>query len=64
MSKEGLKTVYSWQFLNCIKLWVLALTQIRSQDLNLLVHPIVQLATGVLKLSSNIKFFPFHVKVF
>ena len=64
LSKEGLKTIYSWQYFNCTKLWVLALTEIRSQDLNLLVHPLVQLLTGMIKLSNNLKFFPFHLKVF
>lgn len=40
------------------------MTEIKSQDLNLLVHPLVQLCTGMIKLSNNMKFFPFHLKVF
>lgn len=45
-----------------MKLWVLALTDAKTSDLVLLVHPLVQLIVGVIRLSSNIKYFPFHVK--
>jgi len=46
-----------------MKLWVLALTT-HQNELMLLIHPIVQLAIGVIRISNNIKYFPFHVKVF
>lgn len=49
---------------NCMKLWVLALTTAQTSDLVLLVHPLVQLISGVIRLSNNIKYFPFHVKAF
>jgi len=64
MTKDVLKNIYSWQFYNCLKLWVLALTNAKISDLALLVHPLVQLIVGVLRLSNNIKHFPFHVKLF
>ena len=46
-----------------MKLWVLAITQ-HEKELMLMIHPIVQLAIGVIRLSNNIKYFPFHIKVF
>ena len=45
-----------------MKLLALAITQHQS-ELSLLVHPFVQLAIGTLRLSQNMKFFPFHIKV-
>ncbi len=47
-----------------MKLWVLAIARYSTSELSLLVHPIVQLASGVVKLSTNIKYFPFHLKIF
>lgn len=64
LTKDVLKNIYSWQFYNCLKLWVLALTNAKISDLALLVHPLVQLIVGVIRLSNNIKYFPFHVKLF
>ena len=43
---------------------MLALTNAKISDLALLVHPLVQLIVGVVRLSNNIKYFPFHVKLF
>lgn len=59
-----MKSIYSWQFYNCMKLWVLALTTATTSDLVLLVHPLVSLISGVLRLSNNIKYQPFHLKAF
>jgi len=64
MSKDAVKNIYSWQFYNCMKLWVLALTDASTSDLVLLVHPLVQLIVGVIKVTQNIKYFPFHLKCF
>lgn len=47
-----------------MKLWVLALTNAATSDLALLVHPLVMLIVGVIKLSNSIKYFPFHIKCF
>lgn len=59
-----MKSIYSWQFYNCIKLWVLALTTATTSDLVLLVHPLVSLVSGVMRLSNNIKYQPFQLKAF
>lgn len=42
----------------------MALTNAKISDLALLVHPLVQLIVGVMRLSNNMKYFPFHVKLF
>ena len=63
MTKDGIKNIYSWQFYNCMMLWSLALTEHLS-ELVLLVHPLVQLGIATLKLSTNPKYFPFHLKIF
>jgi hypothetical protein len=47
-----------------MKLWVLALTTASMSDLALLVHPLVQLIVGTMRLSQNVKYFPFHIKCF
>jgi hypothetical protein len=57
------KAIYSWQFYNSIKLWVLALCQ-HKNELVLLINPLVQLIIGATKLSVSVKYFPFHVKLF
>lgn len=43
---------------------MLALTNAKISDLALLVHPLVQLIVGVIRLSNNIKYFPYHAKLF
>ena len=45
-----------------MKLWVLALTDAKTSEMALLVHPLVQLIVGVIRLTANIKYFPFHLK--
>ena len=63
LNEDAVKTIYSWQFYNCVKLWVLALCQHKNQ-LVLLINPVVQLILGALKLSVSVKYFPFHAKLF
>lgn len=58
-----MKHIYSWQFYNCIKMWVLAVCQ-HKNELVLLINPAVQLIIGAFKLTSSVKYFPFHVKLF
>lgn len=47
-----------------MKLWALAITDAQSSELVLLVHPLVQLIIGVIRLNQNLKYFPFHVKAY
>lgn len=64
MNQDAVKAIYSWQFFNCVKVWVLAVCQHKDADLSLLIHPLVQLLIGMIKLNGNLKFFPFHLKLF
>ena len=64
LTQDSIKAIYSWQFYNCMKVWVLALTTASASDLILLVHPLVQLIIGVMRLTTNIKYFPYHLKCF
>jgi hypothetical protein len=45
-----------------MKLWVLAMTNAMTSDLALLVHPLTQLIVGTIRLTQNLKYFPFHLK--
>jgi hypothetical protein len=47
-----------------MKMWALAVTDAQTSEMALLVHPLVQLIVGVIRLTSNLKWFPFHVKSF
>ena len=62
MSADQVKSLYSWQLFNCMKLWVLAVCQHKS-ELVLLIHPLVQLMTASIRISGNIKYLPFHLKI-
>lgn len=62
-NEEAVKHIYSWQFYNCIKMWVLALCE-HENELVLLINPVVQLIQGAMKLSTSVKYLPFHVKLF
>lgn len=64
MNQDAIKGIYSWQFYNCVKVWVLAVCQNKDTELSLLIHPIVQLLIGLIKLNGNLKYFPFHLKIF
>jgi len=63
LNNDAVKAIYSWQFYNCVKLWVLALCQ-HKNELVLLINPTVQLILGAMKLSQSVKYFPFHCKLF
>ena len=64
MNQDAVKAIYSWQYFNCVKIWVLATCQHKDSELILLAHPVVQLLIGMLKLNGNLKYFPFHIKIF
>ena len=59
-----LQTVYNWQFVHSIHLWVQMLTDsFPSEVLEPLIYPLVQLVTGTIKLNYTAKFYPlrFHL---
>lgn len=63
--KDSFQSVYNWQFVNSIKLWVDLLgTSVASNkpQLQPLVYPLVAITTGVIKLIPTAQYFPlrFH----
>ncbi|TFY76896.1 hypothetical protein EWM64_g7117 [Hericium alpestre] len=70
-SQESFKQVYNWQFVHSIDFWSLVLARAcdaqataekggEDSALKPLVYPLVQVATGAIKLISNARSFPFH----
>lgn len=57
ISEEDIQGVYNQKMVQNIELW--ASTMRESKDYNLLV-PIQNLSINLLKISNNIKYFPFH----
>eukprot|EP00967_Tisochrysis_lutea_P117057 scaffold189025_cov32-Tisochrysis_lutea.AAC.1 len=60
-SEEAYRQVYSWQFVNCIRLWAQVLcAHARPADspLRQLVYPLVQITLGTARLLPNIRYAP------
>ena len=55
-SSDRIKTIYNWQFLNSFIL--VGQSIMAYNDLLPLVHPLVQIATGILSLTNISKYFP------
>ena len=55
-SADRIKTIYNWQFLNCLILLGRSISLYK--DLNDLVYPLIQITTGVLSLTNIPKYFP------
>lgn len=61
--QEALKKVCSWQFTNCIDLWVTFLSEnISEYDLQLLLFMIVQIINGVACLFLGPRYLPLRIK--
>ncbi|KAI5071127.1 hypothetical protein GOP47_0013378 [Adiantum capillus-veneris] len=61
-TKESYKHVYSWQFINCLELWVQVLcTYADKKDLQPLVYPLTQIISGVAHLVPTTRFFPLRM---
>lgn len=63
---ESHKSVYNWQFINCLRVWakVLALHGASSDsELQPLVYPFVQVCIGVIKLVPSSRYFPLKFQV-
>ena len=60
--KETIQTVYNWQFVHSVHLWV-HLLENKSDVLEPLIHPIVQLIDGAIKLVYTSRYYPlrFHL---
>ncbi|KAI3880491.1 hypothetical protein MKX03_023363 [Papaver bracteatum] len=61
--KEKMEKIYSWQYINCVDLWVkYVCTNVEDNDLQLLVYLIVQIINGVAHLFSGPRHLPLRVK--
>ncbi|EIM84277.1 Noc2-domain-containing protein [Stereum hirsutum FP-91666 SS1] len=65
-SKESFKQVYNWQFVHSIDFWAHVLARacdvqsLTESPLKPLIYPLVQVATGAIRLMSNSRCYPFH----
>lgn len=60
-SDEAHRQVYSWQFVNCVRLWAQVLCAIGKpvdSPLRQLVYPLVQITLGTARLLPNIRYAP------
>ncbi|KAI0316969.1 Noc2-domain-containing protein [Amylostereum chailletii] len=70
-TKESYKQVYNWQFVHSIDFWSIVLARAcdvqavaqrgAQSDLQPLIYPFVQVATGAIKLLSHSRSYPFHM---
>ncbi|KAG5557136.1 hypothetical protein RHGRI_007416 [Rhododendron griersonianum] len=61
--KEALKKICSWQYANCIDLWVLfTAANIRDYDLQHMLYMMIQLINGVACLFPGPRYFPLRLK--
>ncbi|XP_030930154.1 nucleolar complex protein 2 homolog [Quercus lobata] len=63
MKKEALKKICSWQYVNCIDIWVTFIAaNIRDYDLQPLLFMIIQIINGVAVLFSGPRYLPLRLK--
>jgi len=70
-TKESYKQVYNWQYVNAVDFWSLVLARacevqestgaIKNEHMHPLIYPLVQIATGAIKLVSHPRSYPFHL---
>ncbi|KAI3960535.1 hypothetical protein MKW92_053623, partial [Papaver armeniacum] len=61
--KETMEKIYSWQYINCVDLWVkYVCANVEDNDLQLLVYLSVQIINGVVHLFSGPRHLPLRVK--
>ncbi|MCO5596819.1 hypothetical protein L7F22_050889 [Adiantum nelumboides] len=61
-TKESYRHVYSWQFINCLEVWVqVVCTYADKKDLQPLVYPLTQIISGVAHLLPTTRYFPLRM---
>ncbi|CUF39419.1 Hypothetical protein, putative [Bodo saltans] len=61
-SQANVRAVFNWQYLNALRAWGLVVsTYSEPAQLGPLVHPVVQIALGVMDLFASPRMFPMHL---
>jgi len=56
--KDGYQSVYNWQYLSCLQLWIHTLAELYGDVLKPLVYPVVQITLGVIRLIPAARYYP------
>ena len=60
----NIRAVFNWQYLNALRTWALVVSSFPgAAQLGPLIHPVVQIATGLLNLFGSPRMFPMHLHV-
>jgi len=62
-TKENFEKIYSWQYINCLRLWARLLTShlFDSKTLGPLLYPLIQIIIGTITLLPTPSFFPLRL---
>lgn len=69
-SADAFKGIYNWQYLHCVDFWSLVLSTVCDKqrieergenELQQLIYPLVQVATGVIRLIPTSRYFPLRM---
>jgi len=60
VNKKEVESVYNWQYVNCLHVWVSVLSDCDA-CLQPLIFPLIQVMMGVIKLHSSPCFYPLHL---
>ncbi|CAA7405438.1 unnamed protein product [Spirodela intermedia] len=62
-NKEELQRIHSWQYVNCLDVWVKFITKnIRDHDLQPVLYSVIQIVTGVAHLFPGRRYLPLRIK--
>ncbi|PWN50068.1 Noc2-domain-containing protein [Violaceomyces palustris] len=71
-SKDSFKAIFNWQYVHCVDFWSLILSKACDADavaergvseMQPLIYPLVQVATGVINLIPTSRYFPFRLHI-
>lgn len=62
-TKEAFRKVYEWKYMNCLELWIGAISAYSSEaDLSPLAYPLTQIISGVARLVPTARYFPLRLR--
>nr|CCC94286.1 conserved hypothetical protein [Trypanosoma congolense IL3000] len=63
-TQSNVRAVVNWQYLNAVRTWGAVVSKYsEASQLGPLIHPVVQIATGLMDLFSSPRMFPMHLQV-